>query len=542
MAKLRKLWDEKKYGWWYALCFALLGLIDQQRGSAVGTVQMVMANLTGPVLAGLLLPSMKKEFVRTRFALVWTAVCILGIPAGAALGRQLWEYPGQWNTAVINVAVAGYLILYLVWNRKEIGQKSRLNWFCFFAIAAMLLLMQGSVHETIWPLWFLVYFGCFYLIGIREELEETFIQGMLAGLALWFFVQQTIAFGFRPYDYPRYRGLYSGETQNGLFYMIAFCAFTGLWLWQRKRKAFWIWKVLCFLLSAGSVGFLILTGGRSSLIGVAAAAVIFYLLYDVVMCKRFVHWIWQGMLLGVCCILLLPPVYGCVRYLPTILHHPIWFEGEYASWRVHSDDPWDSDKYVTFEQAMNYNLGRILKMLGIDFRLEKDSVRLTTPLTLTAQAAEAGEPGSSAENPLYFEDEDYASPMGARKTIYYYYGTHLNWRGHSKAEAGFYFGPSATYSHHAHNMFLQFAYDYGILPGLLFLLWSGICMIRLIWRRDWIGIITAGFFAAILVYGLGEMAVTTGQITLVLMFILYYFGMQKGEKRQKENFDIKAKM
>lgn len=531
MIKLRKFWDDTKYVWWYALCFALLGLIDQRRGSAVGTVQMLMANLTGPVLAGMMLPSMKKEFVRTRGVLVWTAVCIVGIPAAVKLGANLWDYPGQWNTGVINVAVAGYLILYLVWNRREIVQKSRLNWFCFFVIEAMLLLMQLSVHESLWPLWFLVYFGCFYLIGIREELEESFLQGMLAGLAIWFFVQQTLAFGFRPYDYPRYRGLYSGETQNGLFYMIAFCTFTGLWFWLRKRKAFWLWKVLCFLLSAGSIGLLILTGGRSSLLGAAAAAALSYLLYDMIVCKSFLHWIWQGILLGACCVLLFPAAYGCVRYLPTILHHPVWFEGEYASWRVHSDDPWDSEKYITFQQTVNFNVGRILKMFGIEFRLEDDGVSLTTPLTLRARAAEMGEPGSSAENPLFFEDEDYTSPMGARRTIYYYYGTHLNWRGHSKEQAGFYYGPGPTYSHHAHNMFLQFAFDYGILPGALFLVWSVVCLVRLISRRDLTGIIGVVFFTAIIVYGLGEMAVTTGQITLVMMFILYYFAMQKQERK-----------
>ena len=138
--------------------------------------------------------------------------------------------------------------------------------------------MQLSVHEAIWPLWFLVYFGCFYLIGIPEELREMFILGMLTGIIVWFFVQQIIAFGFRPYDYVRYRGLYSGETQNGLFYMMAFCAFTGMWLYLREKGAKWSLKLLGFLLSAGSVAFLLLTGSRSSLAGAAIAAVVAYIL------------------------------------------------------------------------------------------------------------------------------------------------------------------------------------------------------------------------------------------------------------------------
>ena len=80
---------------------------------------------------------------------------------------------------------------------------------------------------------------------------------------------------------------------------------------------------------------------------------------------------------------------------------------------------------------------------------------------------------------------------------------------------------------HAHNMFLQIAYDYGITAGILFLLWNLYCLVRLLRRRDMPGLFCAVFLAGILVYGCTEMALVPGQITLVLLFILYYFGMQK---------------
>ena len=534
MTDLQAFWKKNRLTWWYALCFALLGFIDQRRGSAVGNVQMMMTNLTGPVLACMLLPSMKREFIRIRPVRIWSAVCAVGMPAAMLLGARAWEYQGQWNTAVINAAVFGFLALYVVWDRKEIMEKSRLNKACFFVVMGMLFLMQCSVHEAFWPVWFLGYFGCFYLIGIPKEWENTFVRGMLEGIILWFFVQQIIAFGFRPYDYVRYRGLYSGETQSGLFYMIVFCAFTCTWLWLRREKAKWPLKLLCFLLSAGSLGFLLLTGGRSSLFGAVAAAILGYMLYDILMSKSFKHWILQGVLLGVCTAVLFPAVYCSVRYLPTILHHPIWFEGEYnAAASVHSFDPWDSEKYVSFELAVNYSVGRILRLFGIHFEIgntEDTNAGLATPWSLTAHAAEAGEPGSSQENPFYFEGKDYVDPIVVRGTIYYYYFTHLNFAGHSKANPGFYLGENGIFMDHAHDMFLQIAYDYGILPGILFLGWSVACMIRLIRRKDMTGIICVTFFAAIIVYGLTEMAVTTGQITFTLMFIIYYFAMQKSFK------------
>ncbi len=539
--------SRQAYRMWYAVCFVLLGFIDQRRGSAEGTLQMTVVNLTGVVVGMMLLPSLRREFWRTKMCKIGTLVCIPVAVAGFILGRKVWMYPGQWYTAVLNVVVISYLALYIFWNRREILRGNILCKSCFVMVMVMLVLMQLSVHEVLWPLWFMFLFGCFYLIKIPKEKEELFLQGMLIGIIIWFFVQQILAFGFRPYDYVRYRGLYSGETQNGLFYMIAFCAFTGLWLFLKKKDAVWSRRLLCFLLSAGCVGFQMLTGGRSSLLGIGAAAVLGYMAYDIVMCHSFRHWIVQGMALGVCVIMLFPIVYGCVRYFPTLLHHPVWFEGEYnENTSVHSYDPWNSDKYIPLQTAFRDNFGRILQMAKIIFIGTGDNTEMADgmvadtvkglgedgPDALSAEDYE--EAGSSPDHPFVFENTDFTSSISIRRTIYYYYASHLNLTGHSRKNAGFYMADGNYYGH-AHNMFLQIAYDYGILAGVLFLVWNLWCLIRLLRRKDMTGIVCAVFLSAILVYGCSEMAVTTGQITLALFFIIYYFGMQKIQSTKPEN-------
>lgn len=176
------------------------------------------------------------------------------------------------------------------------------------------------------------------------------------------------------------------------------------------------------------------------------------------------------------------------------------------------------------------NLGRILDMFGIHFSIGvsgEDEVGIKTSFGLTAHAAAPGEPGSSPDTPYEENEEEYGTPMGARKIIYRYYGTHLNFRGHTKEQLPFYYTHYAIEGDHTHNMFLQIAFDHGILPGLLFLVWSIACFIRLVMRKNLEGIILVTFFSAIFVYGLAEMAVTPGQITLVLMFLIYYFAIQK---------------
>lgn len=515
---------------WYAVCFALFGLIDQRRGSADGTTQMIFANLTGAVVAMLLLPSIKKEFGKTKYAGIWTVVCIPLLLGGCIVGKRVWQYPGQWYTAVLNVALIGYVVLYVIWNREEIKKGNRLQKGCFFMVAGMLLLMQLSVHKDIWPIWYLGMFGGFYLIGILKEKEEAFLKGMLTGMIVWFFVQQTIAFGFRPYDYVRYRGLYSGETQNGLFYMIVFCAFTGMWLFLKQKNAGKTLRALCFLLSAGSVSFQILTGGRASFLGVFAAATVAYMAYDIIMSKSFRHWILQGAALGLCALLLFPVVYGFVRYLPAILHHPVWFQGEYdEETSVRSFDPWNSERYISFETAVNNDVGRLLRVFGITFQIKEGELYFALPMAMSVRAAEIDEPGDSLDNPFHYENEE-GNPLGSRAPIYRYYATHLNLVGHEGSGNFYIVGEGyreVTAIGHAHNMFLQIAYNYGIIAGGLFLIWNLRCLVRLLRRKDLTGIICAAFLAAILTYGFAEMAVTTGQITLSLLFVIYYFGMQK---------------
>lgn len=511
---------------WYMLCFLALGIIDQRRGSARGNIQMAAANCIGIVLAAIVVPSLKWEGFRHRSYLFWTVISVVFGTAAGIWGYQNWSYQEQWITGVLNVVVWGYLVIYILREWKQWKVSVRLKQPFFWCVGVMLLLMFFSAHEGLTPVWMLLIFGGFYLIGISCENREDFFQGMLNGIILWFFVQQIVAYGFRPYDYVRYRGLYSGETQNGIFYMIVYCAFLCKWIWAKDygkhRISVWIY----FFLSAGSISFLLMTGGRSSLMGAAMATLAVYTIRDIVWKKSFYRWLLHVALLGLCVVITFPLVYGTIRYLPAIMHHPVWFEGEYIEGSsVNSLDPWDSEKYISFEEAVDMNIGRILSLLGIDITEWKDN-KISSSLIMRVKAAEMSEPGSSPENPFGISDEDRSSPVGLRKTIYICYLQHLNLWGHSKDEFGFYLDKYYQ-TQHAHNMFLQMAYDYGIPVGILFLglvlyslLHFLICAFRGEEDKKWICL---AFFLAVLFYGLTEMAVVSGMITWVMIYLLFYF-------------------
>lgn len=529
--------------WWYALCLVFLGIIDQRRGSAVGEIQMLFSNLVGVVMALLLLPSIKLEKEKAKPYLLWTPICVILSVIACIIGVQYWKYAGQWITVVLNVAVWSYLLIYLYLEKPYTEFSTRIKQPFFWMVAVLLLLMQMSVHEGIMPLWYLLIYGGFALIGIPREKTGDFYDGMLNGIIIWFFAQQILAFGFRPYDYVsiRYRGLYSGETQNGLFYMIAFCAFLLKWYDSRERKQKWYVRFFYFLMSAGMVSFTVLTGGKASILGIGASVVLVYVGYDIFKRKTFYGLLLHVTALILCIVLTFPATYLCVRYLPTILHHPIWFEGEYMEgYSVCSFDSWDSWKYVSFESMVYTNVNRLLEFVGINpdsWAVRFHDFMQALPVhaeELVMQEEIGSEAGSSPDNPFNIENLNALySSTDARKIIYTYYWNHLNFRGHDKEHSGFWISEDIYYGH-AHNMFLQVAYDYGIIPGILFVLIYLYSLYRafLLCRKgNWICMV---FLMAILCFGMVEMVLVSGQITVSLMAIMFYFTGRDGYTLQSK--------
>lgn len=523
---------QDKYKWWYMLCFLMLGLIDQRRGSAVGEVQILFSNITGIVMVMLLLPSLDCKKFKEKVYLWWTPVCLILTVAAIFFGRGVWTYRGQRITGVLNLTVWSYLLIYIVREWKSLRIKERLKQPYYWLIFIFLILMVLSAHEKSQTLWYLLIYGGFYIIGVPEERRKDFLAGMLNGIIVWFFLQQIIAFGFRPYDFVRYRGLYLGETQNGLFYMLVYCAFLVKWLWEKEEKQNKWLVFFYFVMAAGNVGFMILAGSRSGLLGAVVVTLVLLTGYDIIQKKIFYKWTLHGVGLLLCIVVTMPAVYGCVRYLPTILHHPVWFEGEYVEERsVRSFDPWDSPRYITVEEMIDHNIGRILHAVGIELTFEKYQSSLGCLKVYAEELEPVGEPGSSPDNPYMLDDVDQNNAMWDRIVIYSYYWNHLNLSGHIGAGQGFYMN-KWSYWGHAHNMFLQTAYDYGVPAGILFIIIWIYSIIRALRMRKPEGWTCVAYLLAIVCFGMLEMVVTPGQITVPLMWIMFYF-VGEGSKRIK---------
>ena len=116
----------------------------------------------------------------------------------------------------------------------------------------------------------------------------------------------------------------------------------------------------------------------------------------------------------------------------------------------------------------------------VDFSRKEVREWLRPSLTAYAAEADAAEQGGEGtasdplsgtgideQHPVLTDPEQISNPVVIRTTIHKYYLERLNLVGHREAENGFWL-TEGYYAPHAHNLLLQYAFNFGILPAVLF--------------------------------------------------------------------------
>jgi len=275
-------------------------------------------------------------------------------------------------------------------------------------------------------------------------------------------------------------------------------------------------------LGAGVVlSFLLLTIGRAA--WVAAMVMIGLLLWFLKKMVTSRHWVRRFMILCLCVILSFPLCFGAVRYLPPLFHHPVWFWGEWSEERVHSWDEWDSEKYVDLDEYLEAALGRVVKSFADLFR--------HAPGSMVVQAAEVEQELPPNKIPV-LTDEEGEDAFLVRGTIYSYYFKNLNMWGHPYEEQGFQLQKNYWIGH-AHNIFLQYGTDFGVLMLLVFItliVWSSA-----IYRKRYketCSVSDAGCWLFLLVpalFGMFEYSWGVGSLSIFMMFMVWRDSVIKEE-------------
>lgn len=527
----------------YTVVFFFFCLIDQRikTGSGLdGQIETFRA-LTGVGIAVLILShyhlnDMKEHKIPY---LVWSLICVIGGVLFIAKGQNMVYFMNERFAIMFNVFLYG-IILFRTWTdifvkKRPIHLDRRTA--CIWLVMMGLMCVSRSAYH--WPALYLVMFGCFYLTEYTESEREDLFQGMLNGIILGFFVMQGWCFAFRPYDDVRYVGVYNNSNLNALFYLaVLAAAMTKLIYWRSASEDKGTHRVIKLYYTAGvgvSLGFLFLTISRTG--WMTAVILVFFglfFLWKIGSSQNiFKFYLKQGLMFVLCFVLLFPAVFGAVRYLPPMFHHPVWFFGEWSEDKVHSWDEWDSEKFVDIDELLGTANKRVAKIFrNVTKSGQTDDQPQADTVSTENVAKKKAEP-SEIQLRLYEEAlaAGYAFPTGykasdweVRGAIYRFYIHLLNLTGHPESEQGF----QMTATHrigHAHNIYLQWGVDFGVPAMLLFMgivLYTFIRLIKnIVLKRS---VQDAGyllFFMIPCIFGMLEFAWGAGSFTLIMLFVAW---------------------
>lgn len=534
----------------YTFCFMLFCVINQIRGSMDGATQMAAVNCTGLLMGIIILSAYKWQDFKKPAYLVWMIIFAVGGTIACFWGKKNYPYFGQWVTGVLNIGIFGIIVIRLFYKLKVEKDYPKINYKIFAIWSIMLVLMAVSRDRSLWPLWFLVMFGSFYLTVYSEDEKDALYDGMLNGLIAGFFLIQGGAFVFRPYDAIRYLGMFANPNINGLFYSVSCAAFLGKWYRLQNKGSALIWRILCAFFVGAMYGFAFLTMCKTALLTMAVVTVFFLLAISYGEKKnKALYFLRTGGVVVLTFIICFPVVFAGIRYLPAVFHHPVWFPGEYHEGKVHSWDPVDSEKYIDFDEFWNNSFARVFWFMDtaewkigsiltpgmtvhaaeLDTEILPEAEMLE-PETLGVDDTEKIEPGSDPEHPVLTDPEDAANPWMIRWGIHQYYLKRLNLWGHGKEEQQGFWLTAGYLAPHAHNIFIDLTYHYGILAGICFL---GL-VIGLIGKLGiqffkaealqqyggWRALACFEVIMVTVVFGMLEMDWTVGQNTFTLLFVV----------------------
>lgn len=526
----------------YTICFFFFCLIDQRikTGSGLDGWIETFRSLTGVIVAILILSHFSLDDIKKcRIPyLVWSLICAIGGALFIAGGQSLHYF---WNDRIAmtaNVFLYGLILIRFFY--QIVPEKRKLHFDRRFALVWLLMmgLMCVSRNGSHWPAGYLIMFGCFYLTDYSAEEQEDLFQGMLDGIILGFFLQQGWCFVFRPYDQVRYVGAYNNSNLNALFYLVVLAAVLSklVYVYATNRP---LWAKIYYWLGTGTVlGFLFMTIGRTGwMTAVILVLVALLFLWRAVPGKKLLSCVVKNGLTAVLCFLLLfPAVFSAVRYFPPLFHHPVWFFGEWSEDKVHSWDPWDSDKFVDLDKLMRTANKRVADVLESVMGKTQEEQPAEDTIRLEAEGTDLAKQEvtvSPLQQQLYEEalaagfaidPADRKNAVLVRKAIYRYYFHLLNLSGHSESEQGFQIVPDHRIGH-AHNIYLQWGVDFGIPAMILFLILvigSGIRFVKEFLAEK--SVSGAGCFLIMLVpciFGMLEYAWGAGSLTITLLFVIW---------------------
>lgn len=400
------------------------------------------------------------------------------IDAAVAAGK---ESPGEQELLALKLTVwaailAGFVILNSVriLCKREIRRVAPL-YGILVGVFFILLILRRNMRG--WPIYLVCAFTLYYLRMATGVKREVLLRSIVNGILFHFMATVGYCLLHRPYMYFRYYRYpfhFHTVTISAVYLALVFCAALVKLLdaYRRRPCLAGVYKELA-LFGVSSM-YLLFTLSRTGYLAslVMAAVVIptaFFAGKELSFrkkCSRLLQGIGMMALTAVMCF---PIVFTAQRTIPAVAADVRAHEiEEFPSELVHGRDM-DSYYYITIERFIQTFQ---MKVLGIPeekclnaflffSKADKTSEYRSPYLELGSKMLLA-----SAEDMAAKEKEEESFTNG-RLYIFKQYYDRLDGRGHDDMGV---MEPDGNYLAHAHNVYLQVAYDHGIPVGIVFLL------------------------------------------------------------------------
>lgn len=545
----------------YLVLFMMLNLVEWLKATQTGDVWKVAVNISGIIVLLLVMSAYSRKELICRFSKSIALGCMVAM---AAVYGYWYLHQGsflvwQYLTAIINVGLIAIVMwaLYRRYRRGELRKpKLDLTGILWLVLSALMIL---SVSGRLWPVWYLLIYGMFYLTEYSTEDKEALTSGMVEGTILSFFFMQAYAFGFRPYDEVRYKGPLSNCNMTALYYLIVYCMVLVKLHWLHLEKASgWI-KSFFLLLAGVLLGFQFMTLCRTAWLSAIAVTFVYGIWIMMRLWRdKLIVLLGKAVLLGVVTLAAFLPVFYSARWLPTILHHPIWYEGEWSGEKIHSFDPANSEKYVTLGEFLETAIGRFALIFTgtvepeqtVDLKPQETKAPIDVTQTViieeNSKKPAAKEQSNDTQQeiitaatdnlPILTGKREYTSSE-IRAAIFKAYWNDLNLWGHSEKE-GYYQITKDYKCWHAQNLWLQIAYYFGIPAGMIAIILT-IVLIVFYLKRGWQSRLDAryGVLPLLIVvlyfsFGIMEVVWNPGQLVFCLVFLVQHPGIVRNSERE----------
>ncbi len=421
-------------------------------------------------------------------------------------GQAIKEAEIPWNIQVIRHTTLIGILLGLILIRTVIGLAKRKLARPKFSYAGLILLFFASVilfrNGRWWTVAMAAGFGLLYLTYGMWEHKERLLVNVCRGIILQFMLTTGYALLHRPYltfRTARYTHIFHTVTITATYLTIVECAAIVILLSKlsksRKLKDFWKEAVLFGVVSS----YMLFTMSRTAFFAVGVTLLFAVIVMAAGRKKEKLKSI--GSSLGVMALsvmVCLPVTFTMQRTIPVLVSDPYVYEIEsyvdealrgrkldsvefmrvgrfidvFAE-KIFSIPEGTFDIYGEIAEYERTHMNGIeiseLEMMGEngeaeDFNGEASGIEDSGETSLTETALEGNDSEVTDPRNEDPQKEDYTN---GRIDIFRSYVEQLNMTGHEEMGAILKDGSVAT---HAHNIYLQAAYDHGIPVGILFVL------------------------------------------------------------------------